>query len=98
ARGPGTDVHRAARLAGGRVDPLYRAVLAVGDPDAAGPDRDAVRTRADLDPPFGGHIVGHGIDPVHGAVTLVDHPHGAPPGGDGDREVADRDLSDFPVG
>jgi hypothetical protein len=69
---PGTDGHRAARLAGGRVDPLDRAVLAVGDPDGACPGRDAVRVRADLDTPLG-HLAGRGIDPVHGAVTLVGH-------------------------
>ena len=52
ALGPGTDGYRAAGLAGGRVDPLDRAVLAVGDPDGVRADRDAVRAPADLDTVF----------------------------------------------
>ena len=97
ARGPGTDGHRAAGLAGGRVDPLDRAVLTVRDPDSASPGHDAVRASANLDTLLR-HITGHGIDPVHGAVTLVGHPHGAAPGRDGHREVTDLDRIDSPVG
>ena len=69
ARRPGTDGHRAARLAGGRVDPGDGAVLTVGDPDGVRPDRDAVWAPADLD--RSRHLAGRGIYPVHGVVALL---------------------------
>ena len=73
ARRPGTDGHRAARLAGGRVDPLDRAVLAVGDPDGAGPGRDAVRAPADLEPLFVTSPVAGSIRSTVSSPSLATH-------------------------
>jgi len=63
-------------LAGGRVDPGHRAVLAVGDPDGVRADRDPVREPPDRDIPHR-HVAGRRIDPVYGGITLVGDPDAA---------------------
>src|SRR4029077_6200316 len=87
----------AAGLAGGRVDPGDRAVLAVGDPDGIRADRDPVWQAPDRDTPPR-HLTGPRVDLVHGGIALVGDPDAAGPAGDGVRDVADLDRIDDPFG